>query len=68
MRLVRRLSTGGRLTRDSLQVLREHPRLLLFPLGGGSATLAAAVAFYLSVVVADLVDGWLALAALFGTY
>lgn len=68
MRLVSRLSTGLRLTRDSLQVLQDHPRLLVFPLGSGSATLAVGLVFYLAVFVADLVDGWLLLAALFGLY
>lgn len=68
MRLVRRLSTGFRLTRDSLGVLREYPRLVVFPLLGGSLTLAVGGVFYLAVFVADLVDGPLALAALFGFY
>ena len=68
MRLVRRLSTGFGLTRDSLRVLREHPRLVAFPLLGGSLTLAVGAVFYLAVFLADLVDGLLTLAALFGFY
>ena len=68
MRLVRRLSTGCRLTRDSLGVLRSHPILMVFPLLGGGVTLVVGAAAYLAVFVADLADGWLALVALFGLY
>ena len=68
MRLIRRLSTGVRLTRDSLRVLRREPSLAVFPLLGGGTTLAVGAVAYLAVFVADLVDGWLALAALFGLY
>lgn len=68
MRLVRRLSTGLRLTRDSLRLLRSSPGLVAFPLLGGLSTLAFGAVLYLTVFVADLVDGWLTLAALFGFY
>ena len=68
MRLVRRLSTGFRLTRDSLRVLRSHPTLVVFPLLGGGTTLAVGTIAYFAVFVADLVEGWLALVALFGLY
>ena len=68
MRLVRQLSTGVKLTRDSLRVLRREPSLAVFPLLGGGITLAVGAVAYLAVFVADLVDGWLTLVALFGLY
>jgi hypothetical protein len=68
MRLVRRLSTGVRLTRGSLGLLRDYPRLVAFPLLGGLATLAFGAVLSLTVFVADLVDGWLTVVALFGFY
>lgn len=68
MRLVRRLSTGFRLTRGSLRVLRGSPSLMAFPLVGGLGTLAFGTVLSLTVFVADLVDGWLTLGVLFGFY
>ncbi|MEA1932681.1 MAG: DUF6159 family protein [Euryarchaeota archaeon] len=68
MRLVRRLTTGFDLTRDSLTVLRNYPTLVAFPLLGGIGTLAFGAVLYLTVFVADLVGGWLTLLALFGFY
>jgi len=68
MRLVRRLATGLRLTRSSLQVLRRYPTLLAFPLVGGSASLLLWVGLYVAVFTADLVTGWQAIAGLFGVY
>jgi len=68
MRLVRRLATGLRLTRDSLGVLRRYPRLVVFPLLGGTASLLLWAGLYVAVVRADLVTGWAGVVALFGTY
>ncbi|WP_253737161.1 DUF6159 family protein [Halohasta salina] len=68
MRLVRRFTTGLRLTRSSLQVLRRHPTLVAFPLVGGSASLLLWVGLYVAVFTVDLTTGWQSVVGFFGVY
>lgn len=65
---VDRLKTGWTLTKDSLGVIRDHPKLLAFPLLAGISSVFFLVIFFVPLVVADVVGGGLEYVVLFALY
>ncbi|MCL9816814.1 DUF6159 family protein [Natronocalculus amylovorans] len=63
-----RLKTGWTLTKDSLSVIRDHPKLLVFPLLAGLSSIFFLVLFFLPMVIADVIGGGLEYIVLFGLY
>lgn len=55
MRFIQRLRTGFALLKDSILVLRHHPRLLLFPVVSGLSALA-----FLALLLGSTYGAWLA--------
>ncbi len=63
-----RLKTGWTLTKDSIAVIREYPKLLAFPLLAGISSVFFLVLFFLPLVIADVIGGGVEYAVLFGLY
>ncbi len=63
-----RLKTGWTLTKDSIGVIRDHPKLLVFPLLAGLSSIVFLVLFFLPLVLANVVGGGLEYVVLFGLY
>lgn len=63
-----RLKTGWTLTKDSLDVIRDHPKLLTFPLLAGLSSVFFLVLFFLPLVLADVIGGGLEYVVLFALY
>ena len=63
-----RLKTGWTLTKDSLGVIRDHPKLLAFPLLAGVSSIVFLVLFFVPLVVADAIGGGLEYVVLFVLY
>ena len=63
-----RLKTGWTLTKDSIGVIRDHPKLLVFPLLAGISSVVFLVLFFLPLVLAEAVGGGLEYVVLFGLY
>ncbi len=63
-----RLKTGWTLTKDSVGVIRDHPKLLVFPLLAGLSSIVFLVLFFLPLVLANVVGGGLEYVVLFGLY
>lgn len=63
-----RLKTGWTLTKDSIGVIRDHPKLLVFPLLAGIASVFFLVLFFVPMVLADVVGGGLEYVVLFALY
>ncbi|MEF8779806.1 MAG: DUF6159 family protein [Haloferacaceae archaeon] len=65
---VDRLKTGWTLTKDSVGVIREYPKLLAFPLLAGVSGVFFLMIFFLPLVIADVVGGGLEYVVLFALY
>ncbi len=65
---VDRMKTGWTLTKDSIAVIREYPKLLVFPLLAGIASIVFFALFFLPLVVADVIGGGLEYVVLFVLY
>ncbi len=63
-----RLKTGWALTKDSIDVLRAHPKLLVFPLLAGISSVFFLVLFFLPLVLAEVIGGGLEYVVLFALY
>ncbi len=63
-----RLKTGWTLTKDSLGVIRDYPKLLVFPALAGLASVFFFVLFFLPLVIANVVGGGAEYVVLFGLY
>ena len=63
-----RIKTGWTLTKDSTGVIRDHPKLLVFPLLAGISSIFFLVLFFLPLVIADVIGGGLEYVVLFGLY
>ena len=63
-----RLKTGWTLTKDSVGVIREHPKLLVFPLLAAVASIFFLVLLFLPLVLADVIGGGLEYVVLFVLY
>jgi hypothetical protein len=63
-----RIKTGWTLTKDSITVIRDHPKLLVFPLLAGISSIFFLVLFFLPLVIADVIGGGLEYVVLFGLY
>lgn len=63
-----KLKTGLKLSRDSLGVVRDHPKLLVFPLLGALSTLAFWIAFLVPLWIANLLGTGAELVVLFALY
>lgn len=63
-----RLKTGWTLTKDSTAVIRDYPKLLVFPLLAGISSVFFLVLFFLPLVVAGVVGGGLEYVVLFVLY
>ena len=63
-----KLKTGLKLSRDSLGVVRAHPKLVVFPLLGALASLAFWIAFLVPLFVAGLFGTGAELVVLFVLY
>jgi hypothetical protein len=68
MGIFARLKMGWNLSMDSLQVLREHPQLALFPLVSGVAGIVYIALLFGGSFVLDLLEGQTAYAVLFLLY
>ncbi len=66
--LVDRLKTGWTLTTDSVGVIRNHPRLLVFPLLAGLTSGLFFVLFLFPLLVANLFGSGVEYLVLFGLY
>jgi len=62
------LKTGWTLTKDSVGVIRDHPKLLVFPLLAGISSIVFLVVFFLPLVLANVVGGGLEYVVLFALY
>ncbi|WP_114578858.1 DUF6159 family protein [Saliphagus sp. LR7] len=65
---VERLKTGWTLTKDSLGVVRDHPRLLAFPLLAGVASLCFLALLLVPLLAANLFGSGVEYAVLFVLY
>lgn len=63
-----RLKTGLKLSRDSISVIRDHPKLLVFPGLGGLAAAAFWIAFLVPLALANLFGSGLEYVVLFVLY
>lgn len=63
-----RLKTGWSLTKSSFGVLRDHPKLMVFPLLAGLSSIIFFVLLFLPMLVAELVSDSLVLVVLFALY
>ena len=63
-----RLKTGWTLTKDSIGVIRDHPKLLVFPLLAGISSVVFLVLLFVPLVLAEAVGGGLKYVVLFGLY
>ncbi|MFO7927319.1 DUF6159 family protein [Natronomonas sp.] len=52
-----RLNTGWKLTKDSIDVIGDHPKLLAFPLLAAIASIVFLVVFFVPMVLADVIGG-----------
>lgn len=68
MGILANLKTGWMLSKDSLTVLREHPKLLAFPAISGVATGAFAIVLFAGVFIGELIGGGLEYVTLFVFY
>lgn len=65
---VDRLKTGWTLTKDSVGVIREYPKLLVFPLLAAVASVFFLVLLFLPLVLADVIGDGLEYVVLFVLY
>ncbi|MDR9380452.1 MAG: DUF6159 family protein [Natronomonas sp.] len=65
---VDRLKTGWTLTKDSVGVIREYPKLLVFPLLAAVASVFFLVLLFLPLVLADVIGNGLEYVVLFVLY
>jgi hypothetical protein len=63
-----RIKTGWTLTKDSVGVIRDHPKLLVFPLLAAISSIFFLVLFFLPMVLADVIGGGLEYVVLFALY
>ncbi|WP_459882814.1 DUF6159 family protein [Halorubrum gandharaense] len=63
-----RLKTGWTLTKDSAGVIRDHPKLLVFPLLASIASAAFFVLLFVPVLVANMIGSGLEYVVLFVLY
>ena len=63
-----RIKTGWTLTKDSASVVRDNPKLLIFPLLATVASAGFLVVFFVPMLIANLVGSGLEYAALFVWY
>ena len=63
-----RLRTGLKLSKDSLAVIRDHPKLLAFPLLGGIATIGFWIVFLIPLWIAGLFGSGIEIVVLFMLY
>ncbi|WP_418286714.1 DUF6159 family protein [Halorubrum sp. DTA46] len=63
-----RIKTGWTLTKDSANVIRDNPELVLFPLLAGLASAAFLIVFFVPMLIANLVGSGLEYVALFVWY
>ena len=63
-----KLKTGLKLSKDSIGVVREHPKLLVFPLLGAVSTLAFWIVFLVPLFVANVIGSGVEYVVLFALY
>jgi len=63
-----RMKTGWTLTKDSARVVHDTPKLLIFPLLAGIASVSFLAVFFVPMLIANLVGSGLEYAALFVWY
>ena len=63
-----RLKTGWTLTKDSVGVIRDHPKLMIFPLLAAISSIVFLVLFFVPMVLADVIRGGLEYVVLFALY
>ncbi len=63
-----RAKTGWTLTKDSASVIRDYPKLLVFPLLAGVASAAFFVVFFFPLLIANLIGSGVEYVALFVVY
>ena len=63
-----RLKTGWTLTKDSVGVIRDHPKLLAFPLLAGVSSIVFLVLLFVPLVLSDAIGGGLEYVVLFALY
>ena len=63
-----RLKTGWTLTKDSIGVIRDHPKLLAFPLLAGVSSIVFLILFFVPLVLANAIGGGLEYVVLFALY
>ena len=63
-----KFKTGLKLSRDSISVVRDHPKLLVFPLLGALSTFAFWIAFLLPLWIANLLGTGAEIVVLFLLY
>ena len=66
--IVGKFKTGLKLSRDSLGVIRDHPKLLVFPLLGALSTLVFWIVFLLPLWIANLLGTGAEIVVLFLLY
>jgi len=63
-----RIKTGWTLTKDSIAVIRDYPKLLVFPLLAGISSIIFFVLLFLPLLVAGVIGGGLEYVVLFVLY
>ncbi len=63
-----RLKTGWTLTKDSVGVIRDHPKLMIFPLLAAISSIFFLVLFFVPMVLAEFIGGGLEYVVLFVLY
>lgn len=63
-----KLKTGLKLSKDSIDVVRSHPKLLVFPLFGAISTLAFWIVFLVPLFAANLIGSGVEYVVLFALY
>lgn len=63
-----RLKTGWTLTKRSFGLLRDHPKLMAFPLLGGITSTIFFVLLLFPLILAEIIGGGIELLVLFGLY
>lgn len=63
-----RLKTGWTLTKDSVGVIRDHPKLMIFPLLAAISSIFFLVLFFVPMVLAEVIGGGLEYVVLFALY
>ena len=63
-----RLKTGWTLTKDSVGVIRDHPKLMIFPLLAAISSIFFFVLFFVPMVLAEVIGGGLEYVVLFALY